>query len=645
MRTLPVPLIAEQAGVAECLDRLASISSKHRPLATYRLQFHKGFRFADATALVDYLAQLGVSHVYASPMLEARPGSTHGYDIINHNRLNPELGTEEEFERLAAELKARSMGIVLDVVPNHMGIGNSAPWWRDVLRNGRASSYADFFDIDWEPLKPELRDKLLLPILGCQYGEELEQGKIELAFDDKEGEIVVRYYEHSFPLDPQTLPLIFEELPEAPYERAPAEAPGDNRPIAETRELLRELRDLPPHSLGKREIASERRWKLSALLPRMRELFRAPAVRALIEQALAEYRGTPGDARSFDRLHRLLEAQAYRLAYWRVSGEEINYRRFFDVNDLVGVSMENPRVFAETHRLLRKLFAEGFIEGVRIDHCDGLYNPYQYLVRLQMLYAASQCYGAEPVPPLAENGVELGVQQIFGQQDWMIRRPPLYTVVEKILEPGEDLPTEWPVDGTSGYDFTNLVNGIFVDSGAERAFTSIYEKFLGHSINLDDLIYDSKKLIMDTALEGEVNVLTHMLASISSSDRRARDFTMKSLRDAIRETVACFPVYRTYVDERGEYNEHDRRQLLFAVSRAKRLNASTSQSVFNFLRDVLLLDRSQADPETYTRKQHFVLKFQQLTGPVMAKGLEDTVCYVYNRFISLNEVGGSPKVF
>src|SRR5262249_3842409 len=363
--------------------------------------------------------------------------------------------------------------------------------------------------------------------------------------------------------------------------------------------------------------------------------------------ALQQINGKPGDPRSFDMLHLLLELQVYRLAFWRVSGEEINYRRFFDVNDLVGIKMENPEVFAATHKLIRRLLAEGSIQGLRIDHCDGMFNPRQYLIRLQMLYAASQCSGAEPVPPLAENGIELDIQRTFGQHPTILREAPLYVLVEKILEPGEELPDEWPIDGTSGYEFANLINGLFIQQKNEREFSKIYHRFINGTADVDALIFNSKKLIMHSALSNEVNVLTNLLAVVSTEDRRARDFTLKTLRDAIRETIARFPVYRTYIDERGEYTERDRGFIQKAIGRAQRLNAGTAEAVFDFLQDTLLLrdSRTPEDEWPYRRKLHFALKFQQLTGPVMAKGLEDTVCYVYNRFVSVNEVGGSPKYF
>ncbi len=634
MRSNPAVLTPETSGISECLDRLAAQKRSVRPISTYRLQLNAGFRFENARRLVGYLHALGISHVYSSPILKARQGSPHGYDITDHNQINPEIGSYEELQALVGELKNYGMGQVLDFVPNHMGIGyGTNPWWQDVMANGRASEFAEFFDLDWHPLKPELKDKLLIPILGDQYGAELEQGRIQLAVDEQGFQI--KYYDNVLPVDPQTLPMIFDSvMPEIQNQ--------------ELRNILAGLRNLPSHSTTDGELVRQRRRSIGALTQALRNFLSGSSEgRALVQKAVEACNGQPGDPRSFDCLHRLLEAQVYRLAHWRVSGEEINYRRFFDINDLIGLRMENPRVFAATHQLLRHLLADDMIQGVRLDHCDGLLNPRQYLIRLQMLYAASQCSGATARPPLAENGIEEEVQLVFGQHDWLSRPAPLYNVVEKILEPGEDLPQEWPVDGTSGYEFTGLVNGIFIDRRNERAFTSLYHRFTGSSLDVDTLVYNSKKLIMHASLASEVNVLAHLLDELSMTDRYARDFTRKALRDVIRETIACFPVYRTYIDERGEVRERDAAYINEAIVRAKRRNPDKAAAAFDFLRDILLLRHREGEDHTelYRRKLYFTLKFQQLTGPVMAKGLEDTACYVYNRFIAVNEVGGSPKQF
>ena len=636
MRTTDQSTAPESLSLTDVLEQVVN-ETGDRPLSTYRIQFHNEFGLQQARELADYLHDLGASHLYASPLLEARPGSVHGYDIINHDRLNPEIGNEEDLRALVSDLNARGMSIVLDIVPNHMGVSTATPWWRDVLQHGRASEYSEFFDIDWNPLKPELHNKLLLPVLGDQYGEELEQGKLQIR--EKDGELVVQYYDHDFPLDPQTLPLIFEAL-------GPLPESGSSGDFARFRELLERLRSLPQHSSTDPSQGQERSRVWNQIRPEWQKLLQTSApVRQLVQRALEHINGHVDEPHSFDLLHLLLDLQVYRLAHWRVSGEEINYRRFFDINDLVGLRMENPRVFAATHRMLRRMLAERMITGVRIDHCDGMLNPRQYLIRLQLLYAAARVNGPEPAVPLAENGISLEIQQVFSQNDWMYRKHPLYVVVEKILEAGEDLPNEWPVDGTSGYDFTNQVNGLFIDQSNERTFERIYLRFTGQVADVDTLIYQSKKLIMHNALSSEVNVLTHLLGEISSSDRRARDFTLKTLRDSIRETIACFPVYRTYIDERGEYTTRDKEYTEFAIRKAKRLNPGMSDRVFDFLQDTLELRGGRLDEMMYRRKLYFALKFQQLTGPVMAKGLEDTVCYVYNRFVSVNEVGSSPKHF
>lgn len=645
MATLSSPLLAETVGLSECLDRLAAQKRGNRPIASYRLQFNKGFRFEDARKVVGYLHALGVSHFYCSPILKARAGSMHGYDITDHNSLNPEIGTEEEFRGLIAELKSQSMGVVLDTVPNHMGMGRGEnPWWQDVLENGRASEYAEFFDIDWQPLKAELQEKVLLPVLGDQYGIELEQGRFQLNYRD-DGSFIVRYYDNVLPIDPQTAPMTFEQA--GNLATLHAEEHWREVDLPELESILAGMRNLPPHTVTDPALVAGRRRDIPWLKKRLALLVeRSPDVRALISEVLAKCNGQVGNPHSFDSLDRLLNGQAYRLAHWRVSAEEINYRRFFDVNELVGLRMENPKVFAATHKLIRRLLGEGSISGLRIDHPDGLFNPPQYFMRVQMLFAASQCVGPDPVPPLAENGIEVDVQSLVGQQQWMNQCAPLYVVVEKILERGEDLPPQWPVDGTVGYDFLNLVNGIFIQQRNARAFTNVYHRFIGGSIDPDTLIYESKKLILRVALSSEITVLSHMLEEISSSDRHARDFTRAVLTDAIRETIACFPVYRTYVDERGNISERDRSYIQEAIARAKRHNESMPSAVFDFLRDILLLRNTNSiSAENYRHRLHFTLKFQQLSGPVMAKGVEDTACYVYNRFISCNEVGGSPREF
>ena len=505
------------------------------------------------------------------------------------------------------------------------------------MENGRASEYANFFDIDWNPLKPELRNKVLLPILGNQYGEELEAGHIVLSFDDHG--FRVEYFETVLPVDPQTIPLIFRPLHEL-------RQPDDTQ--RELLTLLAALADLPPHTSLEAERISRRKRDAPFLLRRFAELVeRSGDVRDYVRAAVERLNGKLGNAHSFDALHELLEAQVYRLAHWRVSAEEINYRRFFDVNDLAGLRMEDPQVFAATQKLIRRLLAEDTVIGLRVDHPDGMFNPPQYFMRLQMLFAAAKLYGPIAVGELAENGIEMTVQTAFGQHAPPPGQESFYVVVEKVLARGEALPREWPVSGTVGYDFTNAVNGIFIETRNQKSFTNLYHRLIGESLNIERLIYQAKKLVMSSALSSEVNVLSHMLDEISSTNRRARDFTRKVLRDAIRETIACFPVYRTYVDERGNISDRDREFIAGAIASAKRMNGAMAPQVFDFLQDILLLreDNEGTPIHGYRKQLYFSLKFQQLTGPVMAKGLEDTVCYVYNRFISVNEVGGNPGSF
>ncbi|HXP08023.1 MAG TPA: malto-oligosyltrehalose synthase, partial [Acidobacteriaceae bacterium] len=413
------------------------------------------------------------------------------------------------------------------------------------------------------------------------------------------------------------------------------------------REVLQQINELPPHETADDELREQRHQRLTHLRPQLQDALRSPEMQPFIQQALEAINGIEGEPHSFDRLHLLLDAQPYRLASWRTSAEEINYRRFFDVNDLVGLRMENPQVFAATHCLIRDLLATHRVTGLRIDHCDGMFNPRQYLIRLQLLYLASQCGGAVPKQETAANGIERSILDPVRGYDWSQSQGPLYTVVEKILEPREYLPPEWPVRGTSGYDFVYLANGIFIQSANEKRFNLLYAKVLGHTVDPDEIIYRSKLQVMQTALASEVYTLTNLLSRIAAANRKARDFTDNILETVLRETIAAFPVYRTYIDDRGEYGERDVAFLRFAIARAKRLNPDIDSSAFDFLRETLLLQssspssRQKLDPQML----YFALKFQQLTGPVMAKGVEDTAFYVYTRFLSSNEVGGSAKSF
>jgi (1->4)-alpha-D-glucan 1-alpha-D-glucosylmutase len=615
---------------SDCIQREPRTGAR-APLSTYRLQLHAGFPFADAEAVLSYLRDLGIGDCYASPIFEARPGSMHGYDVTRHDRLNPELGGEEGFARFAARLRELRMGLLLDIVPNHMGVGNDSVWWQDVLQNGRASEYADYFDIDWTPLNPDMQGKLLLPILGRQYGEELESKRIQVVLQD--GRLWIRYFDHLIPIAPRTIQAIFpdDEL--------------DQLGVPQSfREILRDAAHIPPHDTPDPSLAAQRRQQLAELCPRLGHALNSDEMQPVLRKALERINGVEGKPESFDRLHQLLEIQPSRLTYWRVSAEEINYRRFFDINDLVGLRMENPKVFAATHCLIRRLLARREVTGLRIDHCDGLFNPMQYLIRLQMLYVASQCIGETPQEPVAPNGVELQVRDAMRDLDWATEQGPLYVVVEKILEPRESMPPEWPVRGTSGYDFVYSGNQVFICKDNQTRFTQFYENLTGRRSDPQTLIYESKLSVMRNALSSEVYVLTNLLGRMASENRRARDFTDDLLETAIRETIACFPVYRTYIDHRGQYSDRDRAFISQAIARAKDRNRDMDSSVFDFLESTLLLHDKRGD-ETEPREFYFALKFQQLTGPVMAKGVEDTAFYVYNRFISSNDVGSSMEAF
>ncbi|MGH8739781.1 MAG: malto-oligosyltrehalose synthase, partial [Burkholderiales bacterium] len=528
-RKLPVPL--ERWGAEPRMQELAgamlerSVSKdkpfgapRRVPVATYRLQLHKGFRFKDALALVPYLAKLGVSHVYASPFLKARPGSMHGYDVMDHGRINPEIGTEAELNRLIDELCRHGMGLVLDIVPNHMGVlHGDNPWWQDVLEKGRASPYARFFDIDWE----RGGGKLLLPVLGKHYGEALEDGEISLV--RMKGAWRVKYFDQSFPLNRKSR--------------------------------------LEPQSL------------------------RDPLV-----------------------LHRLLEKQHYRLAFWRVASDEINYRRFFEITDLAALRAEDKSVFEATHALIGRLARRPGVDGLRIDHPDGLADPQQYFERLQGL----------------------------AERPWVL--------IEKILADHESLRADWQVHGTTGYRYANLLTGLFIDGAAASRFDRIYQRFTGERHSFDEISYACRVLIMTTTLAAELYGLGRRLARIASGNRRTRDYTASVLRKALAEIAARFPVYRTYVTARG-LTDTDRRYIDWAVNAARRASRIADPSVFDFVRSVLTLEAARDSGARRRQMVEFAMRFQQLTAPVLAKGVEDTAFYRHNRLIALNEVGNDPRDF
>ena len=621
------------------------------PLASYRLQFNRNFTFEDATGLVPYLHALGISDLYASSYFAARPGSLHGYDIVDHGALNPEIGSLETYDRMVAALSERGMGQILDVVPNHMGIAAGAnPWWNDVLENGRSSPYAEFFDIDWKPSEPHLDDKVLLPILGDQYGRVLENQ--ELTLELAEGAFRVRYYDTLLPVEPRSgmtilnhgLALLTEALGE---ESADAQ---------EYQSIITALGNLPPATESAPERVRERMREKEVVRRRLHQLgLGSQAVQACLDETLRGFNGKRGDPRSFDLLDGLLSEQPYRLANWRVAGEEINYRRFFDVNELAAIRMEIPAVFQATHRFILDLVGAGKVTGLRIDHPDGLFEPRRYFLRLQRERFAQLAQTRLPAHDAgARSARDAAVSE--AADAWNTRcaddpsQPgcrPLYVVAEKVLGRGERLPGQWAIHGTTGYEFLNLIGGLFIDRANARAMAQASEAFTGERRPYADIVYESKKLIMEVSMSSELAVLGHSLRRLAEKSRYSRDFPRKSLTDALREVIACFPLYRTYVeDATREVDLQDRACIEVAVAFAKRRNPATSVSIFDFVKDVLLLHAPDTADHAYRRERRaFVQKFQQMTSPITAKGVEDTAFYRYLRLVSLNEVGGDPEQF
>src|SRR6266550_160288 len=469
------------------------------PSSTYRLQFNRWFTFAQAREIVPYLDALGVSDAYASPYFQARPESLHGYDITDHNKLNAAIGSRAEYDAWIADLHARGMGQVLDFVPNHMGIGEPLnQWWMDVLENGPSSIYAQYFDIDWRPLKSDLHDKVLLPILSDQYGRVLERGEFKVHFAD--GAFYLSYFDYRLPIAPGTyryiLGLALENLAEH----------RDEDFFAELQSIVTALEYLPRRTDIDPERIEERTREKEIIKRRLeRRSQEAPQVQEAIEKALVQINGRPGDARSFDKLDELLNAQSYRLASWRVAAEEINYRRFFDVNELAAIRVELPKLFDAVHRLLLDLVSTGAVTGLRIDHPDGLYLPSEYFEKLQQ--RSAKALGTD----LPRDGRAI------------------YMVAEKILTGSETLRNEWPVHGTTGYDFANQVTQLLVDSSAETAITKTFHRFIGHSVPFGHLLYAKKLLVMKFALANDVDVLGNSLDRLSERNRWYRDFTLEAL--------------------------------------------------------------------------------------------------------------------
>jgi (1->4)-alpha-D-glucan 1-alpha-D-glucosylmutase len=579
------------------------------PVATYRLQLCPSLTFDDAAAVVPYLDALGITDCYVSPFFDTSTTGSHGYDVSDHNRIRDELGGEAAFERFAAALRRHGMGLLVDIVPNHMGIAHGRnAWWRDVLQNGESSRFASVFDIDWHPVKRELEGKVLLPILGDQYGAVLESGQLVLELSEA-GALTVRYHETALPVAARSYARLLRHRIEALQQ----ELGADNADLVELKSITTWFVTIPPRHHPEEGRLAPGRPDIEAGERRLAELMaRSPAIAAFVAENVRIFNGTPGDSQSFDLLDSLLVDQSYRVAFWRVAGYEINYRRFFDINDLAAIRMEDPDVFAEAHRLIVRLVRAGIVTGLRIDHPDGLYAPSEYFHRLQ---------------------------EACGND--------FYIVAEKILAPGERLPDTWAVSGTTGYEFTNLVNGIFVDRLQARAMEDIYARLVGTRPVFAETVYESKRLAMETSMASEIAMLANRLNRISERHRSSRDFTLQSLAQALIEIVACFPVYRTYLGESEEAaSERDREFIARAISSAQRRTPALSTITYDWIHELLTLRMpSWATEDGRRERTDWVMRFQQITGPVTAKGYEDTALYRYTRLVSLNEVGGDPGRF
>lgn len=585
------------------------------PTSTYRLQLNKDFRFSDASKILDYLDELGISDVYLSPILVSRKGSGHGYDVTDPTRINPELGTEEDFENFQNELKKRGMGLVLDIVPNHMAANMENAWWMDVLENGAQSAYAAYFDIDWHPAARSLDGKILLPVLGRPFGEALDSADLKLIF--QEGKFYIQYFDSFFPLSPGSyygiLHYRIDEFKEHLGE--------DSSVYHEYSGIVASFLQLANLDRRSGETAADRRMRFEAARDRLGALAKSnQEIASFVDENLKRYNGNEGEPASFDNLQRLLAEQHYKLAYWQNVNESINYRRFFTIADLVGVRVEDPVVFEATHAHLLRLISRGPVTGLRVDHIDGLRDPFAYLSRLQeRLSAANQSAANQTGSSTA------------------------YLLVEKILARGEYLPTDWPVCGTTGYDYLNQTSGVFVNPDGGLRVKQIYSDFIGREQNFVDVLYHKKKLVMNTLLGVEMRSLGRQLAELASQDRYARELSRGQLIEALIEVTACLSVYRTYIRSM-EISEHSMKYITEALQEARRRAAHLNPACFDFLEEALLLQNlPHVLPDQREARLAFVMRWQQFTGPIVAKGMEDTALYVYHPLVSLNEVGGAPE--
>jgi (1->4)-alpha-D-glucan 1-alpha-D-glucosylmutase len=579
------------------------------PVACYRLQFNGDFTFRRALAALDYLSRLGITDIYASPLLQSRSGSKHGYDVTDPLRVDSELGNEEQFEAFQSALQEKGMGLLLDIVPNHMAASPENPWWMDVLESGPASAYAAYFDIDWHPPSITLDNKLLLPVLGSFYGEALNRREFQLDF--RRGTFLVEYYDMSFPLAPKSYRRILKHREHVLEKKLGAESAAFQEYLG----IVAALAALPERGSLTIDAAGERRLQVAGIKERLRQLHETNReVQRFVRDNLRIFNGKRNHPGSFRNLDRLLTEQAYVLAYWRNVNEGINYRRFFNITDLLGVRVEDPMVFEAIHAVVLHLIERRVVTGLRIDHIDGLRDPLGYLQRLQERAGGSQQHGNN-----------------------------LYVIVEKILSGVEKLPREWPVAGTTGYEYLNAVNRLFVHPQGAREIEEIYYRFLGRRLSYENMLYQMKKLVMSTLLSAEMRYLGRQLGVLAERDRYARDLSRMELGQALIETTACLAIYRTYIRSM-EVPGQAKRCIGSAVEAARSRNPRLDASCLDFVRDVLLLkDSGHLFAEQREARLAFVMRWQQFTGPIVAKGLEDTVLYVYCPLLSLNEVGGNPN--
>jgi (1->4)-alpha-D-glucan 1-alpha-D-glucosylmutase len=571
--------------------------------ATYRLQLTNKFRFADAETIIPYLRSLGISHIYASPIFEARPGSLSGYDTCDFSPISPELGGEEGFDSMVAALHAQGMGLIVDFVPNHMSAHPQwNKWWRSVLANGPSSSVSEYFDVDWNPVNSNLHGKVLLAILGGQYGDVLESGDLKIGYHD--GEFCLLYGDYNLPLNPRQMKVLLRHR----WHEVADSSGIDDATRQEFESILFHLDHIPSYQQAGLMARADRERETAVATHRLTQVMqKSPALRQHLEDVIAEYNGVPGQPESFDLLHELLEQQPYRLSYWRTAMQEINYRRFFDINDLIGLRMEYEPLFRAAHVKLIELAEKGAIDGVRLDHIDGLLDPQQYLLQLRAATAKSA--------------------------------RPMYLIVEKILARQEWLSPEWPVDGSTGYEFLALLNGLWINEPNLDEIDQIYLHFRERRKPDRDAVYHAKKLITASSMASELNVLAHELNLLSEENRRSRDFTLDGLQEALREVVACFPVYRTYISAQG-FSTTDEMAIDEAIGQARRRNPSIDYSIFEFIRShICPVRQPEESEEDFADRLRFAMKFQQYTSPVQAKGMEDTVFYRYSPLASLNEVG------